>query len=588
MNQREALYLGTHDIAHAKKNASNVRNITYELIESQVDSSIPQPKVTAIHEEDQELARKLETLLRNEARRLNLAAVNDKQERTVPIQGGDFFHVEWNPTAGYHCTLGDVDVTERHPRQVIPQPGIYSLDKMDYVFVLIAQSKHYIEDRYGVSVGEGTEESPEIRGDDESTIPGMVTQNIAYYKKDGKIGVFSWVWDTVLEDYPDYYARIGKVCSKCGRRQIGDRCVCGNTKFVDGPVETITLSSDLVLQDGTVIPATTYGEDEPVMNPDGSVQVDIDTGLPIMMPGAAVVTEIPAYKPSGFPIVMRQNISLEGRLLGVSDVDVISDQQEAVKKFGTKIEEKLLKGGSYLTLPRGINVETSDKELKIIRLDNPSDKNLIDVYNVQPNTSYDQQMLETNYSWAKSALGITDAFQGKYDSSATSGSAKQFSANQSAGRLQSKREMKNEAYAQLYRKIFQFLLAYADESYPITETDVDGEQQWGHFDRMDFLKMDASGELYWNDEFIIEVDPASNLASNRERLWDMIDVKYQAGGFGPITELDSQYLMWTLLKNTGFPYAGTIQQAIKQRIDEQKEQEMIAAQMQGGVAGDMG
>ena len=588
MNQREALYLGTHDIAHAKKNASNVRNITYELIESQVDSSIPQPKVTAIHEEDQELARKLETLLRNEARRLNLAAVNDKQERTVPIQGGDFFHVEWNPTAGYHCTLGDVDVTERHPRQVIPQPGIYSLDKMDYVFVLIAQSKHYIEDRYGVSVGEGTEESPEIRGDDESTIPGMVTQNIAYYKKNGKIGVFSWVWDTVLEDYPDYYARIGKVCSKCGRRQIGDRCVCGNTKFVDGPVETITLSSDLVLQDGTVIPATTYGEDEPVMNPDGSVQVDVDTGLPIMMPGAAVVTEIPAYKPSGFPIVMRQNISLEGRLLGVSDVDVISDQQEAVKKFGTKIEEKLLKGGSYLTLPRGVNVETSDKELKIIRLDNPSDKNLIDVYNVQPNTSYDQQMLETNYSWAKSALGITDAFQGKYDSSATSGSAKQFSANQSAGRLQSKREMKNEAYAQLYRKIFQFLLAYADESYPITETDVDGEQQWGHFDRMDFLKMDASGELYWNDEFIIEVDPASNLASNRERLWDMIDVKYQAGGFGPITELDSQYLMWTLLKNTGFPYAGTIQQAIKQRIDEQKEQEMIAAQMQGGVAGDMG
>lgn len=582
------MYLGTHDIANAKKNASNVRNITYELIESQVDSSIPQPKVTAIHEEDQELARKLETLLRNEARRLNLAAVNDKQERTVPIQGGDFFHVEWNPTAGYHCTLGDVDVTERHPRQVIPQPGIYSLDKMDYVFVLIAQSKHYIEDRYGVSVGEGTEESPEIRGDDESTIPGMVTQNIAYYKKDGKIGVFSWVWDTVLEDYPDYYARIGKVCSKCGRRQIGDRCVCGNTKFVDGPVETITLSSDLVLQDGTVIPATTYGEDEPVMNPDGSVQVDVDTGLPIMMPGAAVVTEIPAYKPSGFPIVMRQNISLEGRLLGVSDVDVISDQQEAVKKFGTKIEEKLLKGGSYLTLPRGVNVETSDKELKIIRLDNPSDKNLIDVYNVQPNTSYDQQMLETNYSWAKSALGITDAFQGKYDSSATSGSAKQFSANQSAGRLQSKREMKNEAYAQLYRKIFQFLLAYADESYPITETDVDGEQQWGHFDRMDFMKMDASGELYWNDEFIIEVDPASNLASNRERLWDMIDVKYQAGGFGPITELDSQYLMWTLLKNTGFPYAGTIQQAIKQRIDEQKQQEMLAAQMQGGVAGDVG
>ncbi|MBE5037264.1 hypothetical protein INF35_05645 [Subdoligranulum sp. DSM 109015] len=588
MNDREALYMGTHDIRNAKKGASNVRNITYELIESQVDSSIPQPKVTAIHEEDQELARQLETLLRNEARRLNLLAINDKQERTVPIQGGDFFHIEWNPAAGYHCTLGDVDVTERHPRQVIPQPGIYSLDKMDYVFVLIAQSKRAIEERYNVTIEDSTEEDPEIRGDDETTIPGMVTQNIAYYKKDGKVGVFSWVWDTVLEDYPDYYARMGKVCSKCGRKQVGDRCVCGNKKFVDRPVETITLTSDLVLNDGTMISAMQRGPDQPIMNPDGSYQRDDATGELIMMPGELYATEIPAYKPSGFPIVLRQNISAEGRLLGISDVDVIADQQEAIKKFGTKIEEKLLKGGSYLTLPRNVNIETSDREIKKIPLDNPSQKSLIDVYNVQPNTSYDQQMLETNYSWAKSALGITDAFQGKYDSSATSGSAKQFSANQSAGRLQSKREMKNDAYAQLYRKIFQFLLAYADENYPITEVDSTGEQQWSHFDRMQFLKRDASGELYWNDEFIIEVDPASNLASNRERLWDMIDVKYQAGGFGPINELDSQYLLWTLLKNTNFPYAGEVQKAIKQRMEEQKQQEQQMAQMQGGGMVDMG
>ena len=34
------------------KKASNVRNIVYELIESQVDSSIPMPKVRAIHPED--------------------------------------------------------------------------------------------------------------------------------------------------------------------------------------------------------------------------------------------------------------------------------------------------------------------------------------------------------------------------------------------------------------------------------------------------------------------------------------------------------------------------------------------------------
>ena len=318
-----------------------------------------------------------------------------------------------------------------------------------------------------------------------------------------------------------------------------------------------------------------------LVNPDGSVQRDNESGEVIMMPGEMQANEIPAYKPHGFPIVERINIAASDKFLGVSDVDIIADQQQAINKYGTKIQEKLLKGGSWVVLPEGVNVELNDDELKILRVDNPSQKAMIDVINVQPNVQNDQNMLEMNYNWAKSTLGITDAFQGKYDSSATSGSAKQFSANQSAGRLQSKREMKNNAYAKLYRMMFEFLLAYADEPYPMTETDTDGEQQFGHFDRMEFLKRDAAGELYWNDEFIIDVDPASNLASNRERLWDMVDVKYQAGGFGNIAEPASQYRLWTFLKETGFPYAATMQKSIKEEMDKQE------AMQQGGIANDM-
>ena len=340
------------------------------------------------------------------------------------------------------------------------------------------------------------------------------------------------------------------------------------------------------MSDGETIPAQTRGEDMPVFNPDGSMQLDNDTGEMIMMPGELEATEIPAYKPHGFPIIERINISAADRFLGVSDVDIISDQQQAINKYGTKIQEKLLKGGSYVTLPDGVDVDKSDDELKILRIQNPSQANLISVINVQPNVQNDQNMLEYNYNWAKSALGITDAFQGKYDSSATSGSAKQFSANQSAGRLQSKREMKNNAYARLYRLMFEYLLAYADEPYPMTETDTDGEQQFGHFDRNDFLKRDAAGELYWNDEFIFEVDPASNLASNRERLWDMAKVDYQAGAFGPINDLESQRTYWTWLRNTNYPYSATVLADIRQRLSEQ--QQMQAMMNQGVNANDMG
>ena len=169
MQRREDMYYGSHTIQGAKKKATNVRNVVYELIESEVDTSIPQPKVTAIHAEDVEKARKIENLLRNEIRRMPIPEMNDSSERTVTIQGGDFFHVEWNPVAGYHCTLGDVEVNLRHPRQVIPQPGVYRLEDMDYVFLQMSKSKESLENKYGVEIDTDTDDAPEVRGSDAST-----------------------------------------------------------------------------------------------------------------------------------------------------------------------------------------------------------------------------------------------------------------------------------------------------------------------------------------------------------------------------------------------------------------------------------
>ena len=63
---------------------------------------MPQPRVTAIHEEDKPLAKKIEALLLNETRLIGFKEMNDLQERTVPIQGGDFWHVEWDPEGGFH------------------------------------------------------------------------------------------------------------------------------------------------------------------------------------------------------------------------------------------------------------------------------------------------------------------------------------------------------------------------------------------------------------------------------------------------------------------------------------------------------
>ena len=546
MEMQKKYYIGDRHVkgnpnktsGYASKMSINVRNIVYELIESQIDSSIPMPKVTAIHEEDKDKAKIIEDFIKNEMKSLNFNILNDLQERLTPMLGGDFLLVEWNNQKGYHCTIGDLDVSNIHPKQVIPQPGITEIDKMDYIFIRTSQTKDYVKRRFGKDVSEEEETDNDIR--EGVTSDDIVTVVTAYYKNEkGGIGLFRWCGDVVLEDMEDYQARRIEVCKECGAPKTGDVCEkCGSKRFEVRTDDMETVSFD----EGTLF------------------QKEI---------------QIPYYKPDQFPLVLRKNISVYDKLLGCSDVDVIEDQQDTIKKLGSKINEKLLKGGSFVTLPSDVGVDTTDEELKIIRIDNPAQKALIDVITAQADIGQDRTMLEMNYQWAKSALGITDSYQGKYDSSATSGTAKQYSINQAAGRLESKRVMKNQAYAQLYELMFKFALAYADQPIPINSQGKDGVQVFAHFDKMDFLKMDAAGQYYWNDEFIFDTDPTSTLLTNREAMWNQADLKLQSGAFGPISELETNYLYWLEQERNGYPNAGEIKKEIERRMEERKQQESM-------------
>ena len=551
MEMQKKYYIGDRHVkgnpnktsGYASKMSINVRNIAYELIESQIDPSIPMPKVTAIHEEDKDKAKIIEDFIKNEMKSLNFNILNDLQERLTPMLGGDFLLVEWNNQKGYHCTIGDLDVSNIHPKQVIPQPGITEIDKMDYIFIRTSQTKDYVKRRFGKDVSEEEETDNDIR--EGVTSDDIVTVVTAYYKNEkGGIGLFRWCGDVVLEDMEDYQARRIEVCKECGTPKTGDVCEkCGSKRF---EVRTDDM--------------------ETIRFVENEIEMEI---------------QIPYYKPDQFPLVLRKNISVYDKLLGCSDVDVIEDQQDTIKKLGSKINEKLLKGGSFVTLPSDVGVDTTDEELKIIRIDNPAQKALIDVITAQADIGQDRTMLEMNYQWAKSALGITDSYQGKYDSSATSGTAKQYSINQAAGRLESKRVMKNQAYAQLYELMFKFALAYADQPIPINSQGKDGVQVFAHFDKMDFLKMDAAGQYYWNDEFIFDTDPTSTLLTNREAMWNQADLKLQSGAFGPISELETNYLYWLEQERNGYPNAGEIKKEIERRMEERKKQE--AMMQMGGM-----
>ena len=576
ISKNQGVYEGTREVngnpntnVAAKDLAINVRNIAYELIESQVDSSIPMPKVTALHEGDEGLALAIERALVNKVKLLNLAIINDQMERIVPVQGGDFFHVEWDNNLGFHSNYGDVNVKEMLPRQVIPQPGVSNIEDMDYIFVQTAQTKKFVKDKYHVDVEDASEEYKEIRGaeGENGLDTDIVTVNTVYYKHDGKIGRFVWVDDYTLEDLDDYQARITRKCKECGFTTEDKVCpVCGSKKFEETPDKIQEIKIPILQESG----------------------VD-EMGNPVEIEAEEVI-QIEYYKPGCFPLIVRKNVSKTNSLLGFSDVKVIEDQQDLIKKVGSKAAEKTLKGGSIVTLPRGVKLETTDRELKIARLDDPQQKSMIDVLNMQVNINQDMTMINKAYEDARSTLGITDAFQGKYDPSAVSGTAKQYSINQAAGRLESKRVMKNDAYAKLYELMFKFWLAYADDPLPITGSGVNGEQSFDILDKKDFIKKDAAGEYYWNDEFLFETDPTSTMMANREAMWQQIDMKLQSGAFGQLGSLETMRLYWSLMEKNHYPNAGDVLSQIEMMIAEQEQQ---AAQMQqqmpieGGMPNEM-
>ena len=584
MDKRTALYNGTREIektpdaksSRAAALATGVRNIVAELMEAQVDSSFPMPKVTARRQEHEELAKTLEDFLRNETDRLPFEMLNDMDERITPIQGGDIFLVEWDSDRHTHETRGELCVSLLHPRQVIFQDGVNEINDMDFIIVQMGMSKKHVKEKYGVSVADETESDPQSRGG-RSTAEDVVTVNFGYFRNDkGGIGRYTWVNDMELEDLEDYQARKMKRCTKCGADMTGlDRCRhCGNEKAEDYDSDEMELYEDIETRNG-VIPMMTEEE----TYPDGGNGLMMDEfgnayeAEPMLTERP---TRIPRYKPDIYPLVIRKNVSSWGKALGDSDVDKIMDQQNMIKKCDSRIQEKLDKGGSILTRGEKTEVSKTDEQLREVILESPQELTLFGIHNLQVDTSQDQAIAEANYEQARRILGITDSFQGRPDRTATSGTAKQIAVAQSAGRLESKRIMKNAMYADLYAVMFRFLLAYSDEPRSVRHNNIDGSTTYSEFNKYDYLAQDAAGEWYWLDDFLFSVDNTSSLAGNRESMWQEIRMNLQTGAFGDPNDPETLILFWEMMAGQHYPGAAEI----RERLEKKRQEQLAQMQMQ--------
>lgn len=592
LTQHLEQYKGSKKIDGSEVEATQVRNITYELVESQITSYLPNPSVSPKmwSEKNERNAKSVETLLRNKRDELPFEKLNDMDERFNPIYGGSVWFIEWDNSITTHNTVGDVKISCLSPTRFTGQPSIYDVKDMEYCFIQFETTKEEIMRKYGVSLAVAEDTENDDDSDDKTA-----TLYVCYYKNDkDKVCQYIWSGETELSDIEDYYARKRYVCKSCGKRK--ELCTCDKPKFelLDEDYEEIT--HNIVRSDGSIIPAESevIKDGQVVMQTvkqqatteQGELIFDDESGinLPMLIDVQVPKTEptkLPFYTPNILPIVIRKNTSEEDSLLGQSDCEFIRPQQQAINKIESRITEKLIGAGVYPIVPEDSNIELDNSIFKKVFRTNQSNFKLFGKLDLQVDISRDIAQSERLYDQAKRILGITDSFQGQYDASAQSGKAKQIQVQQAAGRLDSKRQMKNAAYAEIDQIIFQYYLAYADEPRPATYKDAQGRIQNRMFNRYDFIERDEAGEWYYNDEYLFSADASIDVDKQRELIWEENRKNFQQGAYGNPQFPQSLLIFWQNMEQAHYPWAHENVERIRDEIARQQQLEQLQAQAQG-------
>lgn len=582
-------YKGSKEIDGSATEAKVVRNITYEFVEAQISTYIPSPKVEPrmVSERNIRNAKAIETMLNANRDRMPYEALNDIDERYNPIYGGSVWLIEWDETITTHNTAGDVKATCLPPHKFVGQPNIFTIEDMEYLFIMFETTKEDILRKYDVEVSI-LDDLESDEADDDKT----ATLYVCYYKDDhGKVCQYIWSGDTEVQWIEDYYSRKKKVCQKCGKPER--LCECEKPFIVVEDEEFEEPDHDIVRTDGSIIPRlspiiengemVTETQQQVITNPDGSPSLYISGGVAMPMTVDVHIpkmeqTKLPFYEISVFPVVIRKNTSQEESLLGQSDCEYIRDQQQEINKIESRVLEKILKSGVFPIVPDDFIDQLDDTIYDRVFKSKPNNYNQFGKVDLQANVQQDVQQAERIYEHAKRILGVTDSYRGLADNTAQSGVAKQIQVQQSSGRLQSKRAMKNFAYSEIDRIIFQYYLAYADEPRPAVYRDAEGNLQNAIFNRYDFIERDENGEYYYNDDYTFSCSSNPEEELDRAWLWQQNKENFQAGAYGDQALPQTKLIYWQNMEKAHYPYAKDNVERLRAEIERMNQ--MAALQNQ--------
>lgn len=555
-------YLGTlnalrQDGTESNKRSRSLRKMAYEIIESKIDNSIPAPKMLPRYKTDLPLVSITENYLKFNASRILTKYNNDKSERATYVDGTGWYKVGWDSLSSSHERSGDLRIDFFTVDKIVPQPGIQDYKQLEYIFELNSVSVSKLYDLYGRL----------IDANGESNLVDIVS--CYYLNNNGIVGLFTWAEHTgqVICNEEDWQIRKLRKCKKCAETvPVGEECpICGGGKFNFVTAETEILDEDLyeIYNPYEVGETTNEAEKEHYTS-----RIFLERG-----------TEIPFYHIRQLPFVPRPAVSSMDSIYGISEVKIILDMQDAINKVYSKAVDKTLKSGAVVTKPEKVKISDSDDTFKVLSVRSAEEAQMVAAKQIQADTGQDMIIAATLYDSGKASSGVTASFQGVRDTTATSGKAKEFSAMQTAGRIESLRVMKSAAFAGIYELALKYLLAFSDESRKFTRVLPNGSEQEETWSKYMFLAKDKNGNIYYRDDFVFDTDAASTLSQNRVQMWQETQDKFIQGAFGNPADPRSLTLFWNVMDSLQYPLAKVALAGIKeseQHLPPEVEQAIMA------------
>ena len=535
-----------------------IRKLAYELVEGKVNSKIPAPKMSPRHHADLAPVNVTESLLRHEMDKMLSEKVNDKSEHSVCIDGTVWFKVDWNPFDNTHERSGNPKVSACPVDTIYPQPGIEDYRLMEYIFEKTNITVAQCLDMYG----------REVHSPNNTDIIPII--NCYFLNADRYVGKFTWCEESgiVIANDLEWGIRKRRECCDCHAVQpIQDTCeVCGSKRFKYVPVKEEMLAESLVAVTNPYRTGTSPNVE------DDEVRLDNTKTIP-------AGTILPHYLIRQLPFVPYIRISAPNSIYGMSEVELILENQDLTNKFLLKAEKKSAKSRTYVTKLKDTNINDDDEEISYVEVESPQEGQAIQAKQIMSDISQEFTQAQVMYDIAKSTVGITDTDQGKNDPSARSGKAKQLQMAASAQRNYAPDKLRNLAFSGVYELLFKYMLAYCDEERTFVTLLPDGTEMEQCWSKYMFLSQDKYGNYYYRDDYAWSVDDATDITQDRAAMWQLIDNDYINGTMGnQIDPMRALKMFWQMKHQYGYPtakYALAFLKASEKELPSQVEKVLV-------------